>query len=269
MAACWSRRSREPATRDSFHDLTGSHTEFTAWQRFYAEVGTIAAAVAPTLLTPLPRAATLRAAVDPTIWADVVDQPLGAAIERRFTHDLVRGVVGTDALIGTFASLHDPTLIQNRCFLYHLIGNGTGEWRVPVGGMGAVTGELERVAREAGVTIRTDARVTEVEARDDHVTVRGDDFSITADWLLSGVAPYVLDLMRGHQPGIKPSGSQLKVNLLLSRLPRAEVRCRSCHRLRRHLPRRRDDDRAGGRAGARRPPGPFPSTRPASCTATR
>ncbi|MGA8852244.1 MAG: NAD(P)/FAD-dependent oxidoreductase [Aeromicrobium sp.] len=208
-----------PATRDSFRDLTGSHAEFTAWQRFYAEVGTIAAAIAPTLLSPLPRAATVRAAVDPTIWADVVDHPLGTAIERRFTHDLVRGVVGTDALIGTFASLHDPTLIQNRCFLYHLIGNGTGEWRVPVGGMGAVTGELERVARESGVTIRTHARVTEVEARDDHVTVRGDDFAIHADWLLSGVAPYVLDLMRGHQPGIKPSGSQLKVNLLLSRLP--------------------------------------------------
>ena len=208
-----------PATRDSFHDLTGSHTEFAAWQRFYAEVGTIATAVAPTLLAPLPRAAALRAAVDPTIWSDVVERPLGEAIERRFTHDLVRGVVGTDALIGTFASLHDLTLIQNRCFLYHLIGNGTGEWRVPVGGMGAVTGELERVAREAGVTIRTDAQVTDVEARDDHVTVRGDNFEVTADWLLSGVAPYVLDLMRGHQPGTKPSGSQLKVNLLLSRLP--------------------------------------------------
>jgi phytoene dehydrogenase-like protein len=213
-----------PATRDSFRALTGSDTELTAWQRFYAEVGTIAAAVAPTLLRPLPRRRDLSSVVDPTIWADLVERPIGAAIERRFHHDLVRGVVGTDALIGTFASLHDPTLVQNRCFLYHLIGNGTGEWRVPVGGMGAVTGELERVARDAGVSIRTDALVTDVAAHDDHVTVRGQDhdgpFRITAEWLLSGVAPYVLDLARGRRPGRKPSGSQLKVNLLLSRLPR-------------------------------------------------
>ena len=213
-----------PDTRASFRDLTGSDTEFAAWQRFYAEVGTIAAAVAPTLLTPLPRAGELAAQVDATIWNDVAAEPLGAAIERRFAHDLVRGVVATDALIGTFASMHDTSLIQNRCFLYHLIGNGTGEWRVPVGGMGAVTGELERVAREAGVTITTGTHVTDVEARDDRVVVRGvhgdEDVEVTGDWLLSGVAPYVLDLMRGRQPGPKPSGSQLKVNLLLSRLPR-------------------------------------------------
>ena len=63
-----------------------------------------------------------------TTWSP---RPLGEAIERRFADDTVRGVVATDALIGTFASLHDPSLVQNRCFLYHLIGNGTGEWRVP------------------------------------------------------------------------------------------------------------------------------------------
>ena len=54
-----------------------------------------------------------------------------------FASDLVRGIVATDALIGTFAGLDDPGLVQNRCFLYHVIGNGTGRWDVPVGGMGA------------------------------------------------------------------------------------------------------------------------------------
>ncbi|MGJ9421768.1 phytoene desaturase family protein [Aeromicrobium sp. CF3.5] len=218
-----------PATRASFHDLTGSDAEFAQWQRFYAEVATLANAISPTLLTPLPRHGDVASRVDPTIWADIVDHPLGAAIERRFAHDVVRGVVGTDALIGTFASLHDPTLIQNRCFLYHLVGNGTGQWRVPVGGMGAVTGELERVAREAGAVIRTDTLVTRVEAHDDRVVVQGrsgpmdsetEPFALETDWVLSGVAPYVLDLMRDRDPARKPSGSQLKVNVLLSRLPR-------------------------------------------------
>ena len=212
------------ATRASFRDLTGSDAEFGQWQRFYAEVATLAKALSPTLLAPLPRRGEVAARVDPTIWADLVEHPLGVAIERRFAHDVVRGIVGTDALIGTFASLHDPSLIQNRCFLYHLIGNGTGEWRVPVGGMGAVTGELERVAREAGAVIHTDTLVTRVAAHDDRVVVEGrsgdETFSIETDWVLSGVAPYVLDLMRGRAPSRKPSGSQLKVNLLLSRLPR-------------------------------------------------
>lgn len=218
-----------PATRASFHELTGSDAEFGQWQRFYAEVATLADAVSPTLLAPLPRRSEVAARVDATIWTDIVEHPLAVAIERRFAHDVVRGVVGTDALIGTFASLHDPTLVQNRCFLYHLIGNGTGEWRVPVGGMGAVTGELERVAREAGAVIHTDTLVTRIEAHDDRVVVQGqsgaagsaaESFAIETDWVLSGVAPYVLDLMRDRVPPRKPSGSQLKVNLLLSRLPR-------------------------------------------------
>ena len=65
----------------------------------------------------------------------------------------MRGVVATDGLIGTFTDLDDPALDANRCFLYHVIGGGTGDWDVPVGGMGAVTGELARAAREAGAEL--------------------------------------------------------------------------------------------------------------------
>ena len=208
------------ATRDSFRALTGSDDELDAWRQFYAEVAELAEVIAPTLLSPLPHIGNLRDLSEMSTWTDLVDEPLGTAIERRFAHDLVRGVVGTDALIGTFASLHDPSLVQNRCFLYHLIGNGTGEWRVPVGGMGAVTGELERAAREAGATIRTSATVSRVVASDDGVVVSGDDFSVEADWLLSGVAPYVLAGLMGDPLPVKPSGSQFKINLLVSRLPR-------------------------------------------------
>ena len=70
-----------------------------------------------------------------------------------FSDDLVRGVVLTDALIGTFADAHDPALRQNRCFLYHVIGGGTGDWDVPVGGMGALTDALAAAARAAGAEI--------------------------------------------------------------------------------------------------------------------
>lgn len=209
-----------PATEESFRRLTGSADDLAAWNAFYDEVATVARAVEPTLLGPLPRADDLRSALAPGIWADLVEEPLGTAVRRRFADDVVRGVVATDALIGTFASLDDPTLVQNRCFLYHLVGNGTGEWRVPVGGMGAVTGELERVAREAGVEIVTSVEVTSVEAGADDVTVRAGDRSWTAPHVLSGIAPWQLDRLRGTTGHAPPTGSQFKVNLLVSRLPR-------------------------------------------------
>lgn len=220
------------ATRASFRALTGGDEAFEAWQAFYAEVAGLADAVAPTLLQPLPRRSDLGPVVGQQVWTDVVEQPLGAALERRFDDDLVRGVVGTDGLIGTFASLHDPSLVQNRCFLYHLVGNGTGEWRVPVGGMGAVTGELARVAREAGVRIVTGADVTHVEATGDpgeeagvrvDATTADGQLGVSAAYALSGIAPHALDqtMGPGDQAGVpKPSGAQLKINLLVSRLPR-------------------------------------------------
>jgi len=207
-------------TAGSFRRLTGGDSEREAWDAFYREVEQLAAVVEPTLLGPLPTVGSLRDQVSPVTWSDLVERPLGEAIERRFGHDLVRGVVATDALIGTFASLHATSLVQNRCFLYHLIGNGTGEWRVPVGGMGAVTAELERVAREAGAEILTGVPVDTVEPDDDGVTVRSVDRSWRADRVLAGVAPAVLSDLLGAPVAVRPEGAQLKVNLLLSRLPR-------------------------------------------------
>src|SRR5438045_4337844 len=80
-------------------------------------------------------------------WRSLAEEPLGGAIERYLQNDLVRGLVLTDAKIGLFTHAHAPSLVQNRCFLYHLLGNKTGEWKVPVGGMGAVAGALEETAR--------------------------------------------------------------------------------------------------------------------------
>ena len=219
-------RPEGPATRDSFRALTGSDAEYEAWREFYRQVGELAVAVAPTLTQPLPRAAALRAQADPGLWQELVEQPLGEAIEKRFRDDTVRGVVATDALIGTFARMQDPSLVQNRCFLYHLIGNGTGEWRVPVGGMGAVTGALAAAARAAGAELVTDAEVTAVRGgqgdTEVDVTHGGQRRTLRARFVLANVAPWVLTGLLGTEPSpaAKPVGAQLKVNFLLSRLPR-------------------------------------------------
>ena len=150
--ACSSSADAGPAPPSRSARSPGSDHEYAAWRDFYADAAPLAEVVAPTLLEPLPAADELRRRVGEARWERLVARPSGETIEDELRDDTVRGVVLTDALIGTFASAHDPALRQNRCFLYHLIGNGTGEWRVPVGGMGAVTAELERAARPPAPT---------------------------------------------------------------------------------------------------------------------
>lgn len=219
---------REPgaATAASFRDLTGDDAEFEAWQRFYADLGAVAERVAPTLTRPLEPARQLADGIDPALWSALTERPLGELIEARFSDDLVRGIVATDALIGTFADLHDPSLAQNRCFLYHLIGNGTGEWRVPVRGMGAVADELARAAVEAGAEVHLSSGVSAIDADADGAEVHWHDGEQTRSarcrFALANVAPWVLDILLGEteDPQSKPAGAQLKINFLLSRLPR-------------------------------------------------
>lgn len=211
------------ATRASFAGLTGDAAQFDAWERFHAMVGAVAQRVFPTLLEPLRSRAQMRRIVgDDAAWEALFETPLAAGVRDALTDDLVRGVVLTDALIGTFAPADDPALRQNRCFLYHAIGGGTGDWDVPVGGMGALTTALHDAAVAAGAQIRTGVEVTAVgdgEVR--FATADGTAAPVGARWILANVAPAELHRLRGRPPEHPPTdGSQLKINLLLARLPR-------------------------------------------------
>jgi phytoene dehydrogenase-like protein len=118
------------------------------------------------VLEPLRSADDVRRLVaDNELWDALTAAPLGALLRDTFADDTVRGIVATDALIGTFADLDEPSLAQNICFLYHLMGGGTGDWDVPVGGMGAVTDALAKAAVGAGAEIVTDADVLSVDGK--------------------------------------------------------------------------------------------------------
>src|SRR4051812_4109085 len=197
-----------------------------AWQAFRALTGHVARALFPTLTQPLPTAAEARTLMGDEAWEALVQRPLGEALEARFGDDTIRGVVLTDALIGTLASAHDPQLRQNRCFLYHVIGNGTGDWDVPVGGMGALTDALAGAARAAGATLRTETEVVAIDADARGAVVRtADGVSHDAGAVVANVAPAVLDGLLGRAPSEPaPQGAQLKVNMLLARLPRLKDR---------------------------------------------
>ncbi|MGQ4615308.1 FAD-dependent oxidoreductase [Nocardia sp. R7R-8] len=213
--------SAHARTEASFARLTGSDREFRAWQRFYATTGQLARRVFPTLTRPLPSREALRRIVDDAAtWEALFERPLGETIESTFADDTVRGVVLTDALIGTFTHAHDPSLRQNRCFLYHVIGGGTGDWDVPIGGMGALTDALATAAREAGAEIVTGCPVTSIETDGATAEVAHAHGRIGARHVLANVATYTLAGLLGESLPPKPEGAQLKINMLLRRLPR-------------------------------------------------
>lgn len=214
------------ATADSFARVTGSTAEATRFAEFSERLEPVARLLFPSMTEPLRRGGELRTALgDDQLWSHLFEQPLGDLLRSALDTDIARGVALTDGLIGTFASADDESLRQNRCFLYHVIGGGTGHWDVPVGGMGRVTAELSRAAREAGAELRTETEVVAVTP-DGGITL-GDGTTVHARLVLSGVGPAVLArlLISGGAgvPGAgstAPEGAQVKVNMLLHRLPR-------------------------------------------------
>jgi len=206
-------------TESSFNELDPSGKEAKAWQAFYAEIAEFAEKIAPTMLQPLKSRSELKQQIDlDATWQYLIEEPIGKVITERFHNDVVRGVVLTDALIGTFASAFD--IQANICFLYHLIGNGTGEWKVPKGGMGALVNELVRVATESGVEISLNSKAIKVESTSTGVTVELENGeTVTSEYLLSNAAPGVLAKLRQRPAPKSLDGSQMKINILLKRLP--------------------------------------------------
>jgi phytoene dehydrogenase-like protein len=217
-------RLDDEATRASF-DRIGAVQDVDKVATLYNDTTRMAQVLWPTVTEPLLTRSQVKARLgDDELWDAIFERPIGDFIEKRLSDDLVRGVVVTDAIIGTFATPHDDTLQQNRCFLYHVIGGGTGDWDVPVGGMGNVTRQLADVARMAGAKIITEAEVTAIKPDGTVHYTTGDSGNTTAvgGYVLANVAPYILGKLMGKPNAelVRPEGSQVKVNLLLKRLPK-------------------------------------------------
>jgi phytoene dehydrogenase-like protein len=205
----------------------GAHDDERAFAAFYRRCRLVTGRLWPTLLEPLRTREQARAAViedDPeaaAAWRAMVDRPISHAIADALGNDLVRGVVATDALIGTFARLDDASLQQNVCFLYHLLGGGVGEWHVPVGGMGAVSAALATAASGNGAEIITGAEAYAVDPNGDVRYRRHDDEHVVRGrFVLADVTPATLAGLLGEPAPATAPGAQVKVNMVLRRLPR-------------------------------------------------
>jgi len=154
-------------SRDSMLQLTGKHSAWDRYQEFLALQTSIAKIVWPTMLRPLESRETFQSKLvtqqQKKAWQSFVDRPLGEAIEEYIDNDVLRGLVMTDGKIGVFTHAHDPGLLQNRCFLYHIIGNETGEWRVPIGGMKSLVDSLLSRCRSLGVELVSGSGADHVE----------------------------------------------------------------------------------------------------------
>lgn len=228
----------DEVSRKSVVELTGSDAEFERLKKFYNLPRVFAEQVWDSMLEPLVSKQEMarRFEGNPVAreaWRSLVEEPLGNAVERYLQNDLLRGLVFTDAKIGVFTFPFDPTLLQNRCFLYHLIGNKTGEWKVPVGGMGAVTSELERVGRKSGAELLTNIHVHALDLKGKTRAVEfesnGKRETVEARFLLVNFGRNVLARFTGRffQPDRTDEGSVFKINMLLRRLPELKAkRCR-------------------------------------------
>lgn len=223
----------EARSRDSMREMTGRDA---AWHRYQELLGleqAIARVAWPSLLEPLVSRssfqARLRTAEEQAAWRAFVERPLGEVLETYADHDALRGLLLTDGKIGVFADAHDASLLQNRCFLYHVIGNETGEWRVPVGGMRSLSDALVASCRRHGATLAAETPAVRIETGPARHRVwfesEGKMLSVDATHVLVNASPRIFARLLDEpwQPHAEDEGSAVKINMLLRRLPRLKA----------------------------------------------
>ena len=88
-------------------------------------------------------------------------------VVERFGCPVLKGAISLDAVLGTHLGPRSPNTILT--YLYRLAGDH-GRIALPKGGMGSVSDELARAARDAGVTIRTGMPVKRIIVENGRVT---------------------------------------------------------------------------------------------------
>jgi phytoene dehydrogenase-like protein len=220
-------------SRESMHQMTGTSTAWDRYQQLLELESTIAKLIWPTMLEPLRSRAwfesQLRSSLEKEAWESFIERPLGQVIERYADHDALRGLLLTDGKIGVFTHAHDESLLQNRCFLYHIIGNETGEWKVPVGGMKSLVDALINCCLAHGVEFRAEAAARHLELGPHRHRItygHGEtERAVDARYVLLNAGPRTAASLLGEpwQPDPEDEGSVIKMNFLMKRLPKLKA----------------------------------------------
>ncbi|QDU28430.1 Phytoene desaturase (lycopene-forming) [Anatilimnocola aggregata] len=171
---------------------------------------------------------------DDTVAA--IELLVGAArpvLDRWFESEVLKATLGTDAVIGAFASPSYPGTAY--VLLHHVMGQAGGArgvWGYIQGGMGGLASALEGACRDLHVDIRREAAVQKILVQNGQVVgvALADDTILEAPIVASSIdANQTFLRMLGEQDlpadfrsaiqNIDYSSASLKINLALSELP--------------------------------------------------
>ena len=218
--------------------------EFFSEQDWYAneamnrEIGQIRDDLAPAWLEePLSAEATAERYIRPALrcaFLDLIARPVEDYLHRfEFQSELLVAMYAvTDGFSGLSAGFGTPGtgmnfLVHNMCRL----PGSDGTWMIARGGMGSITRELARLAREAGAEIRTGAAVSRIEVQSGRVTgvALTDGAEVAAKAVVCNADPFRTRALVGaeHFPAefnakidnFRRTGTTMKINLALDRLP--------------------------------------------------
>src|SRR5499427_9400308 len=157
----------------------------------------------------------------------------GEILDSWFESDPIKAVLGFDAVVGNLASPY--TEGSAYVLLHHLLGevNGRrGAWGHAIGGMGAVTQAMARVATKHGARIDVCSAVDEVIVERDRTVgvVLKDGTSVRARAIIANVNPQYLfqnllpreavpQAVAARMQAWKTGSGTFRMNLALARLP--------------------------------------------------
>ena len=216
-----------------------SEADWNANEALNREIGQIRDDLAPSWLhEPLSLEGTADRYIRPTLrktFMDLVTRPVEEYLSRfGFRSELLLAMYAvTDGFSGLTASFGTPRtgmnfLVHNMCRL----PGSDGTWMIVQGGMGNVTREFARLATEAGAMILTNVRVERVATTNGRATgvSLSDGREIRAKAVVSNADPFRTRNLAGGPgafpapfnaklDGFKRTGTTMKVNLALDRLP--------------------------------------------------
>ncbi|MDQ1454515.1 MAG: hypothetical protein QOH28_135 [Actinomycetota bacterium] len=228
-----------------------SKADADAYERWDSWLGRLADVLGPLLTTIPPRVGSRRP-------SDLVDQlrlawrlrrlgidgtadvtrlftmSIADLLDEYFTSPQMQGVLAVSGVIGTWAGPRSAGTAY--VMAHHKIGDvgegQLGSWGFPEGGMGAVSRALRDAAIANGATVRTDAPVARIEARDGRVggvTLESGE-EIHADVVVAATHPKIT-FLEHIDPALLPTdfverieswrsrSGTVKVNVAVDRLP--------------------------------------------------
>ncbi len=215
-----------------------SERDWHAHQALTREIAQIRDDLAPSWLEePLSVNDTAAKYLRPSLretFIDLVTHPVEHYLARfDFASELLVAMYAvTDGFPGLHGSFGTPAsgmnfLVHNMCRL----PGSDGTWMIATGGMGSITKELARLATEAGVRIWPGSGVQHIITKGEQVAgvVLTDGREIDVNVVLSNADPFRMRTLVGREKfppafnakldNFQRTGSTLKVNLALDRLP--------------------------------------------------